>query len=232
MSRRPSTPSYRLHKPTGQAVVTLNGHDHYLGKHDTAESRELYDRKIAEWLANGRREPIRAGAPGDATALTVNELLLAYLRHAQTYYAKDGRPTSQQDRIRLALRPVWELYGRTDAKDFGPLALKAVRERMIAHGYVRSHVNALVGCVKRMFKWAVAEELVPAAVLHGLEAVTGLRRGRTKAPDNVPVAPVAPAVVEDTLPHLTATSPRWCACRCSPACAPGKCASCGAATWT
>ena len=25
------TPSYRLHKPSGQAVVTLDGRDHYLG---------------------------------------------------------------------------------------------------------------------------------------------------------------------------------------------------------
>ena len=32
-------PSYRLHKPSGQAVVTLNGRDYYLGKHGTAESR-------------------------------------------------------------------------------------------------------------------------------------------------------------------------------------------------
>jgi hypothetical protein len=25
-------PSYREHKPSGQAVVTLNGRDHYLGR--------------------------------------------------------------------------------------------------------------------------------------------------------------------------------------------------------
>ena len=28
-------PSYRLHKPTGQAVVRLDGRDVYLGKHGT-----------------------------------------------------------------------------------------------------------------------------------------------------------------------------------------------------
>ena len=32
-------PSYRRHKPTGQAVVTLSGKDHYLGKWNTAASR-------------------------------------------------------------------------------------------------------------------------------------------------------------------------------------------------
>ncbi len=33
------TPSYRLHKPTGLAVVTLDGRDIYLGRFGSAESR-------------------------------------------------------------------------------------------------------------------------------------------------------------------------------------------------
>ena len=33
------TPSYRLHKPTGQAVVTLSGRDIYLGKYGSIESK-------------------------------------------------------------------------------------------------------------------------------------------------------------------------------------------------
>ena len=36
MSHR--TPSYRLHRPTGRAVVTLNGRDLYLGRHGTTGS--------------------------------------------------------------------------------------------------------------------------------------------------------------------------------------------------
>ena len=48
-SRR--VPPYRHHKPSGQAVVTLSGHDHYPGRHDTPESRERYDALIARWLA-------------------------------------------------------------------------------------------------------------------------------------------------------------------------------------
>jgi hypothetical protein len=37
-------PSYRLHKQSGQAVVTLNGRDILLGKFNLLESRQLYDR--------------------------------------------------------------------------------------------------------------------------------------------------------------------------------------------
>jgi len=47
-------PSYRRHKPTGQAVVTLNGRDIYLGRYGTRASRAEYDRLIGEWLAAGR----------------------------------------------------------------------------------------------------------------------------------------------------------------------------------
>ena len=55
------TPKYRLHKPTGQAVVTIDGKDRYLGKHGTAESREGYDRLIAESSCTSLCGPSRIG---------------------------------------------------------------------------------------------------------------------------------------------------------------------------
>ena len=48
-------PSYRHHKPTGLAVVSIGGRDVYLGKHDSPESRAEYDRIVAEWLARAGR---------------------------------------------------------------------------------------------------------------------------------------------------------------------------------
>jgi len=47
MSLRPrKTPAHRLHKPTNQAVVRIDGHDHYLGKHGSEASQEKYHRMI------------------------------------------------------------------------------------------------------------------------------------------------------------------------------------------
>jgi integrase len=210
MSRRPKVPSYRLHKQSGQAVVTLTDHlgtrrDVLLGKHGTPESRAEYARVLAEWETSGRRLPAKSAEVSAPASLSVNELMLAYLHHADGYYVADGRPTSQPDRIRQALRPVKELYGHIPASAFGPLALKAVREKLVARGYARTHVNQLVGCIKRMFQWAVAEEVVPSSVFHGLQAVAGLKKGRTTAYEPEPVAPVALAVVEETRPHLSRT---------------------------
>lgn len=51
-----AVPSYRLHKQSGQAIVTLGGKDFLLGSHGTATSKAEYDRLIAEWIANGRRQ--------------------------------------------------------------------------------------------------------------------------------------------------------------------------------
>jgi hypothetical protein len=44
-------PSYRHHKPTGQAVVTLNDRNLYLGKWDSKPSKAEYNRLVGEWLA-------------------------------------------------------------------------------------------------------------------------------------------------------------------------------------
>ena len=71
--RKPTqrTSSYCLHKASGQAVVRIDGKDHYLGKYDTPESRAEFDRLIAGWLGNGRCLPIASSAAG----LTVNEVI-------------------------------------------------------------------------------------------------------------------------------------------------------------
>lgn len=73
---------------------------------------------------------------------------------------------------------------------------------MVEDGLSRRYVNDHTGRIKRIFKWGVAEELLPASVYHALSVVSGLRRGRTAARETPPVEPVADAVVEATLPHL------------------------------
>jgi integrase len=226
MPRRTRTPSYRLHRPTGLAVVTLNGRDHYLGRHGTRESKAEYDRLIAEWLLRGRRLPpppkqgpttapqVDPGpgqpssptspAPGAPDELTVNEMLLAYWRHAQTYYrGKDGRPSREIDNIRDALRPVRTLYGTSAVLRFGPLALRAVRDEMVRSGLATTTVNNRVHKIRRCFRWAAAVELIPGSIVQGLEAVEPLKRGRSPARDPEPVGPVPVEHVEAVLPFLS-----------------------------
>jgi integrase len=196
------TPSYRLHKPSGLAVVTLSGKDHYLGTHGSPESRTEYDHLVAEWLARGRGAVRKeATTPADPT---VAELLLAYWRYAERHYrTPSGEPGPELDNLRDAFRPLRKLYGHTPAAAFGPLALRAVRDAMVEQGLARTTVNARIKRIRRAFKWAVGVELIPPSVHQALQAVEGLQRGRTEAPEPDPVGPVPIGRVEATLPHLS-----------------------------
>ncbi len=200
MPRNPSrVPSYRLHRPSGQAVVTLHGKDHYLGKHGSPQSRAAYDKLVGEWQARGRT-PADPGGDG----ITVAQLILSYWRHAERHYVKDGQPTSQLPLIKTALRTLRELYGAEPAARFGPLSLVAVRSKFVEAGLARETCNSHVARIKRTFRWAVRQELVSPSVWHGLQAVEGLAKGRTTAPDHAPVGPVPAEHVEAILPFVRA----------------------------
>lgn len=206
--RTPRTPSLRRHKPSSLGIVTLNGKDHYLGhwpeghKNPPDEVQVAYDRLIAEWLANGRRVT-PAAEEARPVGISVNELILAFWRHAETHYRHgDGTPTSEIENYRYSLRPLKELYGGTPAAEFSPLKLKATRQRMIDAGLSRKLINQRVGRIVRMFRWGVEEEIVAETVHRALTAVRGLQQGRTEAREPEPVKPVAAGVVETTLPFV------------------------------
>jgi integrase len=195
-------PSYLHHKPSGRAFVRILGPGGklryvYLGAYGSDESRKEYTRIVAELGLSPR------AAAGPGASLTVNELVRLFKQHAERHYRHaDGTPTHEQKNFAHALRTARELYGDTPAAEFGPLALKAVRRAMIDKGICRTQVNARVGRVRRVFKWAASEELVPAAVHQALTTVTGLQAGRSAAREREPVQPVPAAVVEATLPFL------------------------------
>ena len=192
-------PAYCLHKSRDLAYVRLGSEMIYLGKYDSPESREKYDRVIAEWILAGRTFMKAADQPG----IYVNEILLAYRRYAeQTYVDGNGEPTSELERINFAFRPVMDLYGSAPAERFGPRSLVAVQERMVAVGLCRRTINQRMNVVKRAFKWAVKQELVGPSVYHGLQAVEGLRRGRSKAKESRAVKAVPEHVITAVLKYL------------------------------
>jgi hypothetical protein len=195
-------PKYREHK-SHQARVTIGRKTFYLGKYGSPESTEAYNRIIALWRSQNCT--LLESKPKSS----VSNVLLSYWWHAEQHYRTvDCKPTSELATIKTVLRIVRELYGCRAASKFGPLALKAVRERMIDRGWCRKTVNDNVQRVKQLFKWAAANELVPANVYHGLQAVAGLRRGRTRARESEPVRPVS-----DVLPNGARAHVDWRNCR-------------------
>jgi integrase len=197
--RSPSVPRYCLHKPSGRAYCRIRGKVIYCGKYDTPESQQQYARIVNEAAANPEAPP--SAVP---TSISVVEVIDRYWDFAQRYYIKHGEPTTMVECIRQALRPLRQLYAETPAIEFGPKRLKAVRQAMIDSGRLnRTTINKRVDVIRRMFRWAVAEELVPPSIDQGLQAVPGLRRGRADAvrePEDV--LPVPDATVDATLSHL------------------------------
>src|SRR5687768_11723982 len=130
-------PSYRRHKQSGQAIVTLSGKDHLLGEYESKASREKYDRLIGEWLANGRRADYRR-----VDGVTVSRVIAEFWAHAKRYYAGSGGVrASEADNFRVALIPLRRLYGATVAAEFGPKCLLALQQEMVRLGWARTYIN-------------------------------------------------------------------------------------------
>lgn len=196
-----SVPKYRKHKASGQAIVRIASRDHYLGPWKSKASRLEYDRLVGEWVVNGR--PSRCITTVGNSDLTVAELILAYWQFAQGYYRRDGKPTGTVEAIKQALRVLRRFYGHTLARDFGPLALAALRQNLIDAGNSRTYINDHMGRIRRVFKWAASQEMVSVSVYTALTTVVGLRLGRSEAREPNPIGPVSDDVVEATLPHLS-----------------------------
>jgi integrase len=130
--------------------------------------------------------------------LTINGLLLRYLDFAENYYIDEcGRATGELEQMKQALRPLRKLYGRSLAAEFGPLALKAVRQHLVDEKRLsRNVINRRMNRIRRAIRWAVSEQLNPPSVYEGLRSVDPLKYGRTTAHESPPVKPAPQAAVD------------------------------------
>ena len=194
-------PTYRHHRPSGRAVVTLNGRDHYLGPWKSTASRVEYDRLIQEWLDNGRK--IRSS--GHAYDITITELASEYWKYAKEYYVKNGKPTGQVPGIKVSLRTLRETYGRKLVCEFGPRCLELLQQHTLSEDLSRRYINDNIDRIRRMFKWGVSKELVSVDVYQALTTVPGLRRGRSAVREMELIQPVTDQIIDVTLPQLSPT---------------------------
>jgi integrase len=173
--------------------VTIDGQDQYLGRHGTPASRAVYERLIAEWLARKPADPCP----------TIDEIIVRYMEFARAYYRKAGVETAEVANVKLSLRPLHDRFGALRVAEFGPRALKTVRQDMIGSGVSRLEINRRVGRIRRMFRWAASEELIPAGICKALETLSDLKKGRTTARENPPVTAVPEPYVEAVRPFVS-----------------------------
>lgn len=226
-----TSPKLQHHRATGQARVTIAGRDYYCGRWGSKEATAKYHRLLAEFFNGNGAAPIREGTPGGDAAvssrdavqavtvspqgvhvttapptadlrLCVCDIAARYLLHAETYYRDvRGRKTSSYDGARMAVRAL-EPYFDVPAVEFGPLRLQSMRALLVEQGRPRVTCNRLVKAVRRLFKWAASQELIPVATSDALATVDPLLAYRTAAPELPPVRPVSDDVLEATIAHL------------------------------
>lgn len=194
MSKR--VPKYCHHKASGQAYVKLDGKRHYLGLYGSPKSHESYAAKISAWQS--RLE----GAPQD---IKVRQMTLFYWRHAREYYVKNGKPSGHLHIVKNALKYLNSECRDLLAVEFGPKRLIRFRDSLIERGHSRKYINDLISVVKRMFRWALEEELVQGvpniqAVL--TRGVGWVKKGRTKAKEPPAVKPVSESAIDAIQPHV------------------------------
>jgi len=190
-------PSYRRQKRKGRpdlAFVLLAGQRHYLGEHGSPESREQYVRLIREWQCNG------GFVRSSAAEITVSEIIARWMSYAQESYQ-----TREPANFRTVLKVIANLYGRILAREFGPVELEIVRETLIDKGLSRSYINSQIDRARRVFRWSLSKNLITAEQMTSLDALPGLRFGRSKARETDPVRPVADEVINKTVAVMTPT---------------------------
>ena len=205
----------------GTAFVRINGKRVYLGKFGSAEAAQNYARCVAEW-AISNTDPVQASLP--IGRITIDSLAIAFLDYAQKH------DNSHYACIRIAVKVLLQLYSGTTVDSFTPKCLAAVQHQLTQHigakgkPFSRQYCNELIRRIRRMFRWGVAQELVPAAITDALKYIPPLRQGRTTAPESSPRVDVPNEVVDATLPYLLPTVAamvqvqRWATMRPSEVC--------------
>lgn len=190
-------PKYRRHAVRNIAFVEWNRKRHYLpGAYKSPESlkayRQFLDRNVYPFSV--------VESPPKESPL-VADIVSRYLAWAERNYPTGSR--SEFSNMRAASAHLTSQHGLIPAADFGPLKLKELMARLARSKSTRTYVNAVASRIKRIFKWAVSEELVPPHVFHGLQAVSGLRKDRTPAVESRAREPVQWEWIAAILPELS-----------------------------
>lgn len=189
----PREPSYRKHSVENFGFYEYQKKRVRLpGEFNSPESLSAYYSFVAKWRASHGVLP-PAVAPPDQ--ITISDLCNRYLAYAEVHYEKGGKRGELQNAVAM-VRYLVKHFAHEPAAKFGPRKLKELRDKMVGQTIVprrskknpaspashrplktlsRTYINSIVARVKRLFRWAASEELIPANLYLALETVPGLR---------------------------------------------------------
>ncbi|WP_425400176.1 tyrosine-type recombinase/integrase [Aeoliella sp.] len=196
-------PKYCCQKQTGRpdrAYVKVDGKRIMLGNYGSPESYEKY----AEAISGNTSKDVNEEAQPAPAIPTVAMLMADYLEFAIDKYG--GEKASEVVHLKGALRILKDYFSDTLARDFTGKTLRRVQRLMVAEGWTRGYVNDQCQRIKRMTRWGVVEEIVPASTQTSLEAVEGLEPGEFGVKDNEEKRPVPQELIDGTVAELPETA--------------------------
>jgi hypothetical protein len=189
-------PKYRKHSIKDLGFVEWKGRRHYFpGRYNSAGSREAYRQFLFRNVGAPPADPEPA-----SSGFSVTKLVIAYLNHAEAFYGSGSR--GEYANCRHALKPLGKRFAGIPAEKFGPKMLKQWQVELAAKKQARPYINAQCSKIKRAFRWAASEELIPVTVYQGLCTVPGLRANRSEAAEPAGRKPVPWGDVEPVLLEL------------------------------
>ena len=108
--------------------------------------------------------------------------------------------------VKIVLRALRELYGKEIAVEFGPLRLKAARQKWVNEGRTRTECNRRVGMVKKNLSLGNVRGIGPVVRLPRTHVSVGVATRTDRSTETKPIRPVDDIVVEATL--AICSSPR------------------------
>jgi integrase len=187
-------PKYRRHSTRDLAFVEHAGKRHYFsGQYGSDESKNEYRdflKSIGLLVVDARTD--------SPAVVTLPVLMSKFLEWAAANYPSGSH--TYVSNLQAAVKLLKKFMGIDRADAFTPLKAKAFQQWMADNGQSRNYINMTLVRIRRMYKWAVSEELIPVAVFQALLTVAPLRKGRAR--ETTPRKPVPQEHVDATLKEL------------------------------
>lgn len=180
------------HRQTGQARVIYKGKHYYLGLFGTDSAAEAYKNFVSK-IINGGEFKV------SATSYTVAVAMVQYLTHCKSYYGE-----KEAGNVQTALRLMATKFGTIELANLGPAVVADFIESMANSGeYTRYRCNKVLAIWKRFYRWLAVKELIKPEKLAVMNAIPGIKIGRSKAKETTPIK--APAM--EDFEKLVAVAP-------------------------
>lgn len=174
--RKSASPAYQFHV-SGQARVSIDGRDYYLGKHGTPESYARYHAMLAAYNANGMKMPEAVPTHQESTEILVRHVTADFrTRVLPNYESNNG----QHNRYSNLCDLLDKRHGDEPVADFGPRKLEAMRDGFVADGNCRKYANTKCGLIVRIIEHGVSRELVQPDRIVALRSLPPLKRGQAR----------------------------------------------------